>query len=257
MESRLEVRNSFKLLVLGSMLTLVLWFIPFAEIITYPIRLFVTFIHEAGHALAALVSLGSVRHIGIDWSGSGVTETVGGVGFLISSSGYLGTTLYGATLLLLLRRARFAKAVAIGTGILLLVMTVFWGGNLGAWLTGLGFGTGCLLLAAKARLQVVHFLMSFLAVQSLLNAFYDLRTLMYLSAFQPSSLTDAQNMAIATGGLVPATFWAIGWSIISVVILVWTLAVYYKSLKQRAGTEAIALPSLITDRSQSAADRNF
>ncbi|MCI0487555.1 MAG: M50 family metallopeptidase [Blastocatellia bacterium] len=256
MENQLEIRNSFKLLVLGSMLTLVLWFIPFAEVIIYPIRLFVTFIHEAGHALAALVTLGSVRRIAIFWSGSGVTETVGGVGFLISSAGYLGTTVYGAALLLLLRRARFAKAVAFGTGVLLLVMTVFFGSGLGAWATGLLVGGGCIALALKAKPGVVHFAMSFLAVQSLLNAFYDLRTLMYLSAFQPSSLTDAQNMANATGGFVPAMVWAIGWSIISLAILAATLLAYYRSFNRRKPAEEMNLYGFITEGSRSAADKH-
>ena len=256
MESQLEIRNSFKLLVLGSMLTLVLWFIPFAEVITYPIRLFVTFVHEAGHALAALITLGGVRRIAIFWNGSGVTETIGGVGFLISSAGYLGTTLYGATLLLLLRRARFAKTAALGTGIMLLVMTLFFGGNLGAWATGLLVGGGCIALGLKAKPAVVHFLMSFLAVQSLLNAFYDLRTLMYLSAFQPSSSNDAQNMAAATGGIIPAVIWAIGWSIISIVILAATMLAYYRSINRRKLAQEKIPFGFINEGSRSAADRH-
>lgn len=255
MESRIEIRNSFKLLVLGSMLTLVLWFIPYAEIITYPIRLFVTFIHEAGHALAALLTLGRVHLIAIFWNGDGLTILAGGSGFLISSAGYLSTTAYGAVLLLLLRRARFAKIAALGTGILLLLLTVFFGGNLGAWVTGLLAGGGCLFLALKAKPKVTHFLMSFLAVQSLLNAFYDLITLMYLSVYQPSSSTDAQNMAAATGGFVPAVIWAIGWSIISIAILAATLWTYYKSLNRRAPAEDINLYGFITEGSQSANDR--
>ena len=75
MQSQSEVRNSFKLLVFASLLTMALWFIPFAGLITYPIRLFVTYIHEIGHALAALVTLGGVNRVALDWSGSGVTFT--------------------------------------------------------------------------------------------------------------------------------------------------------------------------------------
>ncbi|HSO75606.1 MAG TPA: M50 family metallopeptidase, partial [Blastocatellia bacterium] len=73
METQSEVKASFKLLLLASALTLALWFIPFAGVITYPIRLFVTYIHEIGHALAALATFGGVNRVGLDWSGSGVT----------------------------------------------------------------------------------------------------------------------------------------------------------------------------------------
>ena len=46
METQSEIKESFKLLLLASALTLALSFVPFAGVITLPIRLFVTFIHE-------------------------------------------------------------------------------------------------------------------------------------------------------------------------------------------------------------------
>jgi len=253
MQSQSEVRNSFKLLVFASLLTLVLWFIPFAGLITYPIRLFVTFIHEIGHALAALATFGGVNRVALDWNGSGVTFTQGGLGLLISSAGYLTTTLYGSGFLLLLRRERNARGAAIGTGALLLLMTALFGGNIVAWLAGLVFGAGCLLLGLKGKPKLVHFCMSFLAVQCLLNAFYDLRTVLYLSAFDPAFPTDARNMSQATGGFLPPVVWAAGWVLLSTVVVAGTLLVYYRSLRERASLPETALPSLIADHSATAA----
>ena len=253
MQSQSEVRNSFKLLVFASLLTLALWFIPFAGVITYPIRLFVTFIHEIGHALAALVTFGGVNRVALDWNGSGVTFTQGGLGLLISSAGYLTTTLYGSALLLLLRRERNARKAAIGTGAVLLVITGLFGGNIVAWLAGLVFGAGCLFLGLKGRPKLVHFCMSFLAVQCLLNAFYDLRTVLYLSAFDSGFPTDARNMSEATGGILPPVVWAAGWVLLSTVVVVGTLLVYYRSLRERAELQAIELPSLLAGQSANAA----
>ena len=253
MQSQSEVRDSFKLLVFASLLTLALWFIPFAGVITYPIRLFVTFIHEIGHALAALATFGGVNRVEIDTNGSGLTFTRGGLGPLISSAGYLTTTLYGAGLLLFLRRERNARVAAIGTGALLLMITALFGGNIVAWLAGLVFGAGCLLLGLKGQPKLVHFLMSFLAVQCLLNAFYDLRTVLYLSAFDPAFPTDARNMSQATGGFLPPVFWAAGWLLLSAAVVVGTLIVYYRSLRERAELRATELPSLIADHTANAA----
>jgi hypothetical protein len=253
MQSQSEIRSSFKLLVFASLLTLALWFIPLAGVITYPIRLFVTFIHETGHALAALATFGGVNRIKLDLGGSGVTFTQGGWGFLISSAGYLTTTLYGSGLLLMLRRERNARKAAIGTGLLLLLITALFGGNLVAWLAGLVFGAGCLFLGLKAKPQLIHFCMSFLAVQCLLNAFYDLRALLYLSAFDPAFPTDAGNMSQATGGFLPPMFWAAGWALLSAVVVVATLAVYYRSLRERAALPAASMPSLISSHSTEAA----
>src|SRR5215208_6320955 len=98
MQSRSEIKDSFLLLVLASVLTVVLWFIPFAGVITHPITLFVTYIHEIGHALMALATSGGVNRITLGWNGDGLTERMGGVGLLVSSAGYLSTILYGAGL---------------------------------------------------------------------------------------------------------------------------------------------------------------
>lgn len=231
MDSRAEVKDSLTMVLVCSAVTLVLWFIPYAEILVYPFRIFVTLIHETGHAAAAFLTLGSVNRITVDWNGSGAAETVGGMRLFISSAGYLGAAIYGAALLLLLRRSRYAKPAALVTGVVLLLVTLFLAGNLAAWLAGLVFGFGLLLLAFKASNRFIQFSMSFLAVQSLLNAFYDLRVLLYLSMFDPSRLTDAQNMANATNGWVPAVVWAVGWGALSLAILGATVVVYYRSLR--------------------------
>ncbi len=242
MQNQAETKSSLNLLLLASAVTLILWFIPFAEVITYPIRLFVTFIHEGGHALATLLSFGSVREIELYPNGSGVTVTEGGFRLLISSAGYLSTTLYGAALLLLLRKQASGKSIAIVTAILMVLLTVFWGGNWLMWLTGLILGVGFLALGVKAKPRITHFVMSFLAVQCILNAFYDLKTLLYLSAFSPAVHTDAKNMTEATGNFIPSVVWGIIWAFISVLMLGVTLLVYYRSLKAKSKVDAIDMP---------------
>jgi hypothetical protein len=253
MQSQSEVKDSFKLLLFATLLTLVLWFIPLAGLIAHPIRLFVTFIHEIGHALAALATFGDVNRVTLDWSGSGETLTRGGWGLLISSAGYLSTTLYGSTLLLLLRRQAFARTAAIGTGALLLIVTALFAGNGMAWVVGLIFGGACLALGVKAKPRIAHFFMSFLGIQCLLNAFFDLITLIYISTFASGARTDAQNMSEATGGWIPSIVWAVGWSLLSVAVLVATLVVYYRSLRRRAELSDAPMPTLISDSSTSKA----
>jgi hypothetical protein len=254
MQSKAEVKDSFKLLLFATLLTIVLWFIPLAGLIAHPIRLFVTFIHEIGHALAALGTWGEVNRVTLDWSGSGATLTRGGLGFIISSAGYLSTTLYGATLLLLLRRPSLARMAAICTGVLLLLTTVLFAGNSLAWGVGLVFGSICLALGVKGKQRLVHFFMSFLGIQCLLNAFFDLITLMYISAFATGAQTDAQNMSDATGGFIPAIVWAVGWSILSVGVLVATLMIYYKSLRQRAAITDAPIATLLPESFTKTAD---
>ncbi|HVF90804.1 MAG TPA: M50 family metallopeptidase [Blastocatellia bacterium] len=257
MKDQSEIKDSFSLLIVSSIITIVLWFIPFLGFATYPFRLFVTFIHEAGHALAAIASLGGVNQIEIYANGSGITETMGGSSLLISSAGYLATALAGSGLLLFLRRARNAKIAAIGTSILLLFVTLFFGGNLLTWVAGLMLGGGLMWLGLTGRPRLAHFVMSFLAIQLLLNAFYDLKTLMYISAFEPMMGSDAQNMSAATSGLIPAVVWAVGWTLFSTVILALTLIVYYKSLKRPVELPGYDSPFLLEDHSSRKAEKTF
>ena len=107
-----DARPQVMTLMLATALSIVLWFIPYAEVVTYPFRIFVTFIHEGGHALAALLTGNSVQSLTVSADGSGEVYSLAG-GLLsqmfISSAGYLGAMTFGALLLLLIRRAGLAR----------------------------------------------------------------------------------------------------------------------------------------------------
>ena len=70
-----DARESFRLVLAASAVTLVLWFVPFVGLALYPIRLFVTYVHEICHAAGALLTLGWPYEIEIYWDASGVTRT--------------------------------------------------------------------------------------------------------------------------------------------------------------------------------------
>jgi hypothetical protein len=92
------------------------------------------------------------------------------------------------------------------------------------------------------KLSVLHFLMSFVAVQSLLGAVYQLRILLSLSALGPSVPNDASFLSEATGGWIPPMVWALGWSAASAAMVAGTLVVYYKSLR-KPSTEIGTIPA--------------
>src|ERR671917_2414776 len=107
-----DARPQALTLLIAAAISVVLWFIPFAEFLTYPFRIFVTFIHEGGHALAALLTGNSVASLSVAYDASGATYTTQGGFFsqvIVSSAGYLGAMTYGALLLFLIRRAVAAR----------------------------------------------------------------------------------------------------------------------------------------------------
>jgi hypothetical protein len=220
-----ENRIARNYLLGASALSIVLSFIPFAGFLVYPFKLFVTFIHEGGHALAAVATLGEVDRIVINPDTSGLTLSLGGLSIIIASAGYLTSTLYGAALLLICRDGKNAKAALGVSAALILAMTVFWTSGLFGWIVGIVLTAGLIFFAVVSNPKIAHFFLSFLAVQCCLNALYDLRTLFLLSA-TTREVSDAVNMQRLT--MIPAVVWALLWLGLSLVVLWLALRRYFE-----------------------------
>ena len=235
-----DARPQAAVLLTAAVLSIVLWFIPFAEILTYPFRIFVTFIHEGGHAIAALLTGNSVQSLSIATNASGETYTSQGgtiSQMLVASAGYLGSMVYGAFLLVLIRKAIAARIVLIGSAALVFALTMIYGlikpAMTGVVSSALPFtiiaGTllslGLVAIAKYAKPRVASFFVSLLAVQCILNALLDLKTVFFLSSpFAPSVPTDAVNMYNATG--IPALVWSVMWIAMAIVILAVAMRLY-------------------------------
>src|SRR5207248_6735826 len=125
-----DARPQAVTLLIAALISIALWFIPFAEILSYPFRIFVTFIHEGGHAIAALVTGNSVQSLSVAMNGSGETYTTQGGLFsqmLVSSAGYIGAMTYGALLLVLIRRSVAARIVLASSSAVVLGLTIIFG----------------------------------------------------------------------------------------------------------------------------------
>lgn len=242
-----DARPQATLLLTAAVLSIVLWFIPFAEILTYPFRIFVTFIHEGGHAIAALLTGNSVQSLSIATNASGETYTSQGgtiSQMFVASAGYLGSMIYGALLLVLIRKTIAARVVLIGSAALVFALTLIyglikplisgapWSGIPFTLLSGSLLSLGLILIARYARARVATFFVSFLAVQCVLNALLDLKTVFFLSSpFAPTVPTDAVNMATATG--IPAIVWALLWIGLAVTILGVAMRLYVSGKKKQ------------------------
>ena len=243
-----DARPQAKLLLVAAAISVVLWFIPFAEILTYPFRIFVTFIHEGGHAIAAVLTGNSVDSLSVAANASGETYTTQGGLFsqmFVSSAGYIGSMAYGALLLILIRRSIAARAVLIGSAAIILALTMIYGVFKpvvagGAWsgipftlMAGTLLSVGLIAVAKFASARLASFFVSFLAIQLVLNALLDLKTVFFLSSpFAPAVPTDAMNMSNATG--IPAIFWAVSWITLSLGILWLAMRGYVAGRKQKS-----------------------
>jgi hypothetical protein len=145
-------------------------------------------------------------------------------------------------LLFLIRRSISPNKVLMACGALVAVVTAFFGilmpalnifslqvGFSSLFFTifcGVVLSAGLFALGKYASLKTANFAIAFLAVQCLLNAFVDLKTLFFINAPLIGSdlQNDATNMANATG--LPSIAWVLIWIFLSVVMISVGLRLY-------------------------------
>lgn len=232
--------RSRRMLLMATLVTVGLMFVPYSNYLLYPLRLFVTFVHESGHALASVFAGGTVDYIRLSPDTSGVTwsATPPWATWLVDSGGYLGSALFGA---LLLQVARFNRWREMGRAALyvmsaaLLTITLLWAHN--PLKSGLFTPVVGLLLAATlwalgrySRPRVAEFAAAFLAVQCSLNALVDLRILFTITSGNLGD-NDAKFMSQAYG--LPPVFWAVLWAALALGILGVSLMHYWRGTQRQ------------------------
>ncbi|MCH8979868.1 MAG: M50 family metallopeptidase, partial [Armatimonadetes bacterium] len=95
----MALRKDQRLLIWASVASLAVWAVPYLRPVLLPLIFYNTHIHELCHALAAVVTGGSVEFIKVNANGSGVTHTLGGSPFLLATSGYVGSAIVGGLLI--------------------------------------------------------------------------------------------------------------------------------------------------------------
>lgn len=225
-------RPALKTLLLACALTVGLWFVPFASAALYPLRLFVTLIHEGSHALAATLTGGLAEQIVVLPDASGYTRTAGGWEVVIAMAGYLGAASYGALMLALARRPGAARFILGGSGVLVALLDLLLvrnGFGLG-W--GIVIAAGLLLAARRLSGRAAELTAMFLGVQCVVNALFDLKTLVGLSAAADGPVSDAVLMSRLIP--LPPLVWAVLWSGLSLAVLAAALRPYWRGAAPRA-----------------------
>jgi hypothetical protein len=202
----------------------------------WPVRLFVTFVHEAGHSVAALITGGEVIKFEVSPNGSGKATTAGGDPALILPAGYLGAALFGAALFFLTSRyPKWTRGLSVFLGLSIIILTVLYArqdefGNMTANIIGIGFGIGLIALGWLAPRVINVFILNTLALLTGLNALMDVSYLVR----QPDAaigeiMNDASVFASTYTPLLPAAVIAFIWSLVAVFML--GAAVYFGLLK--------------------------
>ncbi len=201
-------------LVLIVLTALVYWilqnYVPYGAYIILPINLFVTFLHEFGHALFAIISGGEVREVFIQSNGAGYAVTAGGGRLLILMGGYIGSALFGNLLLYIglckPKTSIFTLYVIIA---ILLFTAVWWFSSIFTSVLLIVFSGLAFWMARKSKANVANVLV-ILGTASIIYILMD-----YNSG--PSSDLAKFSEIIP---ILPQAVWAVVWLLI-VMFITW------------------------------------
>jgi Peptidase M50B-like len=186
--------------------------------LVYPLRIFVVFLHEISHGLAAAFTGGRIVAIALTFDEGGVCITQGGSRFLILNAGYLGSLFWGALFLVLSARTRASREITGVVGVFVLAVTLLYVRSIFGFVYGLLAGAALVLAALKLPRDVVDDLLQTIGVVSCLYAVWDVGSDV-VSRDVPGS--DASALGLLTG--IPGVLWGIAWILLSLGVVFFAL----------------------------------
>jgi len=215
-------------------ISLLLSFFTWGRKILFPFQIFTTWVHECCHALISAILGGDSITIAISPDGSGLTHFKIPKGKIrhgiIASAGYLGSSLIGCLIFILAVSAEKSPqywnihSMVILLSALIGLSLLFWVRNV------FGFISLFLLALAIASLNYsplnhyAHEIILFLAIQTALNALFDIRTLFSITPSK-GKMSDAHTLEKLF--YLPHWFWAICWLSLSHFMMFWTIKVMF------------------------------
>ena len=193
-------------------------------IVMYPLKIFVVFMHEVSHGLAAIATGGEIVSLNVNQHEGGLAKTRGGSRFWILSAGYLGSLLWGGFILLLAAMTHYDKVISVLIGVGMVAISIGFGSDMFTYLFGIGFGVALILIGFFLPEKVNDWLLRVIGLTSCLYAILDIKSDVLDRSELPS---DARMLSEVTP--LPTEFWGFLWIIIAIGLTFWFLFIAGKS----------------------------
>jgi len=242
--------KSEQYLIASIVLVLVLHNISMLSWITYPFNLLATWIHEMGHGLTAEMLGGNFNFLVINSDTSGYANYSffkNGHNFskgIIASAGYMGTSIFGATMLLFRKKDTFVRVFSFLLGVFMVFSLLIYIRSLTGWLFGVPFSALLIFVGLKNDNELNSFFYNFIASQIALNAILDIKVLFSVgnSTGGVSGIQSLGSDASAMSQLwfAPYWFWASLWLAVSVFLFTYSFLKPLSASKKEKETPQIS-----------------
>ena len=196
--------------------------------VVYPLKIFVVFMHEVSHGLAALATGGSIKEIQVVSQEGGHAVTQGGSRFWTLTAGYLGSLVWGGLILILAARTHLDKFLSTLIGAGMILISIFYLRNSFGFLFGIGFG-GVLIIAGRFLPESINkWMLRVIGLTSCLYVILDIKS----DILDRSHLrSDARMLHEEVTPYISTIVWGVLWMGIAVGV---TLCVLYIAGGERA-----------------------
>lgn len=189
------------------------------RMILKPINLFVTYLHEFGHAFGALITGGKVQALQVNEDGSGVTTTLGGSKTIILMGGYIGSAIFGNLLFYIgAKKPKIAQFTVYTLASTMAISAIVWFTSMYTTTFLLIFAIVLYFLASKTNLD--RDILMFLGLASIIFIVQDFNV-------GPSSDLKAYAEHLV---IFPSYVWMYIWLAVVIILCFFNFRMIFKGL---------------------------
>ncbi len=215
------------------LLTIILWNVPFGNLILYPFTILGTWFHEMGHGLTAEILGGNFHRLVLLSDGSGYAQFSYDTLFLanfgkaiVAAGGPLGPTIAGSIFLISSTNIKITRIILIIFTLILIVSLLIWVRpifSLGFLITAI-FAAVFSFIVLKGKDSVKRGTLQFIGVQAIASLY---QSIGYL--YSSGGVIEGQQFKSDTQ-VIADNIWLPNWFAASLILLVSVFAIYF-SLK--------------------------
>jgi len=194
----------------------------------YPLKLLVVFFHESSHALTTWATGGTVTEFVIHLDQSGYVMSAGGNRFLALSSGYIGSLIWGLSILYASIKMDNHNYILSLLATVIVGLAFVFSADVVTLVFSLIMGAMMILTARFASLMVSGIILKVIGITSMIYVPYDIWMDTILNS---TARSDAFMLAEEVGGT--AEMWGMVWILISVVLILYSTITLVKVDNQR------------------------
>lgn len=223
-----QTKKSVYGVMIFGLLTIILWNIPFGNMILYPFTILGTWFHELAHGFTAMILGANFDKLVLFPDGSGYAQFsysslfLGNLGnAIVAAAGPIGPTIAGALFLIASNNKRSTEITLYILSFSLILSTLLW---VRPWF---GFGFAMILIfsviitfiAIKGKDIVKTIALQILAVQAFASMYQGIGYLFSKGAFVEGQQNFSDTQIIAQNLLLPHWFWGLAILAFSIFII--------------------------------------